>query len=90
MSALETVATVWAAVAGVYLLLFLYHSVVGMKEEDHLYLSVGEAKLEAQQKEVMKRLNRLESVQHKVGWVALAMTVLVAGMWTYDVLGQLL
>ncbi len=89
MSALEMVAIAWAAVAGIYLVLFLYHSVVGMKEEDHLYLSVGEARLEAEQKEVMKRLNKLESVQHKVGWVALAMSILTAGMWGYDVLGQL-
>lgn len=90
MSVLETVAIAWAAVAGVYLVLFLYHSVVGMKEEDHLYLSAGEAKLEAEQKEIMKSLNRLESVQHKVGWVALAMTILAAGMWGYNVLGELL
>ena len=89
-SPIEIVAAVWGAVVIVYLALFLYRSVVGMKEEDTLYLSVGEERMAAAQKEVMKRIMKLESYTHKAGYAALAMSVILAGMWIYSVARQLL
>jgi hypothetical protein len=89
-SPIEIVAAVWGAVTIVYLALFLFRSVVGMKEENNVYLSVGEEKLAAEQREVMKRITKLESYTHKVGYAALAMTVVLAGMWVYSVARQLL
>jgi len=89
MTTFQMLGSAWGVVTGLYFLLFLYHSLVGMKEEDHLYLSTGESRFEAEQKEVMKRISKLESVQHKVGWAALALTIVVAGMWGYDAFHQL-
>ncbi len=89
MSALEIVGIVWAVLAALYLGLFLYRSVVGMKEEDTLYLSEGESRLAQEQKEIMKNIDKLDSVTHKTGWAALAMTVVVAGMWVYSVVRNL-
>jgi Fe2+ transport system protein B len=89
-SPIEIVAAVWGAVVIVYLVLFLYRSVVGMKEEDTLYLSVGEERMAAAQREVMKRIMKLESYTHKAGYAALAMSVILAGMWIYGVARQLL
>jgi hypothetical protein len=84
------VAAIWGAVTIVYVALFLFRSVVGMKEEDTLYLSVGEQRLAAEQREIMKRITKLDSYTHKVGYAALAMTVLLAGMWVYSVVKILL
>jgi hypothetical protein len=89
-SPIEIVAAVWGAVTIVYLALFLFRSVVGMKEENNVYLSVGEEKLAAAQREVMKSITKLDSYTHKVGYAALAMTVVLAGMWVYSVARQLL
>jgi hypothetical protein len=86
---IEIVATVWAAVAIIYLALFLIRSVVGMKEEDTLYLSAGESKLAEEQKEVMKTIHKWDSATHKFGYAALVMTVVLAGMWGYSVIKQL-
>ncbi len=41
-SPIEIVAALWGVVVILYLALFLFRSVIGMKEEDTLYLSVGE------------------------------------------------
>ena len=89
-SPIEIVTTVWGAVMIVYLALFLFRSVVGMKEENNIYLSVGEQRLAAEQREVMKRITKLDSYTHKLGYAALAMTVVLAGMWVYGVVRDLL
>lgn len=88
-SPIEIVAAVWGAVTIVYLALFLFRSVVGMKEEDTLYLSVGEERLAAEQRKVMKRIYKLDSYSHKLGYAALVMTAVLAVMWVYSVARQL-
>jgi hypothetical protein len=90
LSPIQIVAIVWGIVTALYLILFLYRSIVGMKEEDTLYLSAGEARMEAQQREVMKHITRLDAYSHRLGYTALALTVLLAGMWVYGVVRELL
>jgi len=89
-SPMGIVAAIWGAVTIVYFALFLFRSVVGMKEEDTLYLSVGEERLAAEQREVMKRITKLDSYTHTAGYAALAMSVILAGMWVYSVVRMLL
>ncbi len=89
-SPIEIVAAIWGAVVVVYLALFLFRSVIGMKEEDTLYLSVGEQRLAAEQREIMKRINKLDGYSRKLGLAALGMSVLLAGMWVYSVARNLL
>ncbi len=89
LSPVEIVAGLWAIVTALYLALFLYRSIVGLHEEDTLYLSVGEAKMEAEQREVMKRINKLDSYSRSIGFTALALTVVLAGVWVYDAAKQL-
>ena len=89
-SPIEIVGALWAAVVIVYLALFLFRSVIGMKEEDTLYLSVGEQRMAAEQREIMKRINKLDAYSRKIAYVALVMTVLLAGMWVYSVARNLL
>ena len=89
-SPIEIVAAIWAAVVVVYLALFLFRSVIGMKEEDTLYLSVGEQRMAAEQQVIMKRILRLDSYSRKLGYAALVMSVLLAGMWVYSAARNLL
>ena len=89
-SPIEIVAVIWGAVVILYLVLFFFRSLIGMKEEDTLYLSVGEERMAAEQREIMKRINRWDSYSQKLGYSALAMTVILAGMWIYSVVRQLL
>ena len=88
-SPIQIVAAIWGVVTIAYLALFLYRSVVGMKEEDTLYLSVGEERLAAEQREVMKRIYKLDAYSKKIGYAALAMTVVLAGMWVASVAREL-
>ena len=85
LSPIEIVAVLWGIVTIPFLILFLYRSIVGMHEEDNLYLSEGEARFEAQQREVMKHITKLDAYSHKLGIAALAMTVVLAGVWVFSV-----
>jgi uncharacterized membrane protein YhfC len=89
-SPIEIVAVIWGAVVVMYLVLFFFRSLIGMKEEDTLYLSAGEERMAAEQREIMKRINKWDSYSQKLGYSALAMTVILAGMWVYSVVRQLL
>jgi ABC-type Fe3+ transport system permease subunit len=85
LSSLEIVALLWGVVVVLYFVFFLYRSIIGLHEEDNLYLSAGEARMEAEQRQVMKQITRLDAYSHKIGIVALAMTVILAVMWGYSV-----
>jgi hypothetical protein len=85
LSPLEIVALVWGVVVVLYFVFFLYRSIIGLHEEDNLYLSAGEARMEAEQRQVMKQITKLDTYSHKIGIVALAMTVILAVMWGYSV-----
>lgn len=89
LTPLELTAIAWAIVAGIYLLLFLYRSIVGMKEEDTIYLSAGESRMADEQRDIMKRINKIEPFTKGFGWATLGMTVLIAGMWGYSVYREL-
>ena len=89
-SPFEIVAICWGVVTALYFGLFLYRSIIGLHEEDTLYLSAGEAKMEAEQREVMKRITKLDTYSHRIGYTALALTLVLAGMWVYRVARELL
>jgi hypothetical protein len=89
-SLLEIVASIWAVIIVVYVALFLYRSVFGMHEEDTLYLSAGETRMAEAQQAVMKRMAQLDSYTRKIGYAALAMTVVLAAVWVYGVIKQFL
>ncbi len=90
MSSLITAITaLWAVVACIYFALFLYRSLVGMKEEDTLFLSAGESRIAAEQHEIMKKITKLDGYSAKLGWTTLGLTLLVGAAWSYDALKQL-
>ena len=49
----------WAAVTVVLAILLAYRSLIGMKEDDQLFLDPAESKLEAEQRELLTKLARL-------------------------------
>jgi hypothetical protein len=83
LSLLSILTIAWAAVTLVFLCLWLYRSLVGMKEEDTLILSAAESKLEEEQKEIQTRLHQLHPYLLGFGWASAALLAVVAGIWIY-------
>jgi hypothetical protein len=89
VSILGAITMLWVVVMALYFALFLYRSLVGMREEDSIYLSAGESRMAAEQHELMKRITKLDSYARWIGWTALALTLVVACGWGYDATRQL-
>jgi len=58
-SPLQIFAGLWAVVTAAWLALMVYRSFIGIREEDTIYLSAGEAKMEAEQRVIQARLQKL-------------------------------
>ncbi len=83
LSPLSILTVAWVAVTLVFLSLWFYRSLVGMKEEDTLVLSAAESKMEQEQKQIQSRLHHIQPYLRGFGWASLALLVAVAGVWLY-------
>jgi len=89
-SLLQIFAGLWGVVTTAWLVLAIYRSFIGMREEDTVYLSAGEAKMEAEQRVIQARLHKLAPYIRSLGYGSLALALACAGIWGYGVLRELL
>ncbi len=80
----------WAVVTAVYFALVYVRSLFALKENDTLILSAGETKLQAEQHAVQNRINRLTPYTRVSGWGSLGLLVVMAGLWCYDIINELM
>ena len=83
LSLLTILTIAWVAVTVVFLSLWFYRSLVGMKEEDTLILSAAESKLEEEQRQIQTRLHQIQPYLRGFGWASAALLAGVAGIWIY-------
>ncbi|MGB6943025.1 MAG: hypothetical protein WBE37_11560 [Bryobacteraceae bacterium] len=83
LSPLSILTVAWVAVTVVFLSLWFYRSLVGMKEEDTLVLSAAESKMEEEQRQIQTRLHQIRPYLRGFGWASVALLVAVAGIWLY-------
>jgi hypothetical protein len=76
----------FGAAAGLLLFLIVYRAVVGIKEDDQLFLdanNAAEARVQSEQQAILTRVNRL-TLYIRVLWVASGAVLLtIAGVWIY-------
>jgi len=74
----------WAAVTGLLVVLIIYRSIVSMKREGQLFLDAGEAHLEAEQKEILRKLDQV--APYIKGLMALSgiLIVILGTIWVYQ------
>lgn len=76
----------FGAAAGLLLCLIVYRAVIGIKEDDQLFLdstNVAEARVQAEQQAILTRVHRL-TLYIRVLWVASGAVLLtIAGVWIY-------
>jgi len=89
LSTLTILTIAWAAVTAVFFALLIIRSLVGMKEEDTLILSVGHSMMADQQKEVQGRLSKLRPILRGVGFLSVALLLAIIGIWVYRGVNEL-
>lgn len=89
-SLLQIFAGLWGVVTAAWLVLAIYRAFIGMRQEDTVYLSAGEAKMEAEQRVILERLHKLAPYTRSLGYGSLALALACGGIWGYGVLRELL
>ena len=74
---------IWAGITVVLIALLIYRAIVGIHEEDQLFLDRAEAALEQEQVEVLRRIGRLDPIITVLGVVSGSLILILAGIWLY-------
>jgi hypothetical protein len=80
----------WAIVTGVYFVLVFLRSMIGMRQEDTIYLSAAEAKMEQEQQAIRNKMNRIAPFTRGFGWGSLGLLIVMGGMWAFDMAKELM
>ncbi len=75
----------WGVVTGILALLLIYRSVIGMKEDDQLFLDSIEKRFEEEQQLLQSRLNRLNPFVKALAAASAGLLLWMVGLVTYRV-----
>ncbi|MBI2816402.1 MAG: hypothetical protein HYX72_05655 [Acidobacteria bacterium] len=82
-SPLALLGFVWTAVTVVLLALVIYRAVVGIHEENQIFLDRAEAALEKEQLDTLRRIRALDSYIKYMGVLSGVLLLILAGIWVY-------
>jgi hypothetical protein len=90
LSVLQMIGGIWGVVTAVWIALAIYRSLIGMREEDTIYLSAGESKMESEQRVIHEQLSKLAPYTRGFGWASIALAIAFAAVWVFGVIRDLL
>ena len=86
MSPLIGLSVLWGVITAVLIVLLIYRSTLTMQEDDQLYLSDSESHMQKEQTEILTNVNKINPVVRWLGASSVLLFLVVAGMWTYQML----
>jgi hypothetical protein len=83
-SPLALLGILWGAITVGLVALVIYRAIVGIHEEDQIFLDRAEAALEKEQIATLKRIRVLDAWIKRFGIVSGLLLLVVAGIWVYQ------
>lgn len=77
---------VWAAITVVFIILLIWRSLVGMREEDQIFLDETEERLAKEQRQIIAKLERITTYVKGFGFASAALLLVITGVWLYRAL----
>jgi len=81
LSLLAWLVIAWGAITSILVLLLVYRGMIGMHQEDQVFLSGAGKAFEAENAETEARLSRLRPYVRAVSLVSAVLAVAVAAIW---------
>ncbi|MBZ5705595.1 MAG: hypothetical protein LAN63_09590 [Acidobacteriia bacterium] len=78
----------WGVLTGILVILLIYRSTLTMHEDDQLFLDESESHMQAEQAEIMHKVNQISPYVKVLGVVSGLMILVIAGMAIYQGLNQ--
>ena len=90
MSTLYILAIIWAALTTILIVLLIIRGTLTNRESDQLFLDQAESHMEAEQVQIMKRVNRLNPFVRVLGAASGLLILVIAGLaiWQQIMLTQ--
>lgn len=83
-SLLSGLMVIWTVFTSFLVILLIYRGVVGMHEDDQLYLHDGEAGLQREREHVLSKLKKLQPYIRTLTAVSGGLIMVIAGLWLYQ------
>jgi uncharacterized membrane protein YjfL (UPF0719 family) len=80
MSLMTMLLVAWGVMTGVLILLLIYRSTLTMHEDDQLFLGESESHMQAEQTELMAKMNKITPLVRLFGALSVLLIVTIAGM----------
>jgi hypothetical protein len=80
----------WGLVTAVFVVLFIWRSVLSSHEDDQIFLDAAEEHMAQEQRELIIKINKLSKPLLGTGILAGALLLVIAGMWLKEGLKGLL
>ena len=75
---------VWAALTVVLVGVWIYRAIIGMHEEDQIFLDRAEAALEQNQIETLRRINRIDPILKGLAIASGGLLLVLGAVWLYQ------
>ena len=73
----------WAGLTVVLVVLLIYRALVGLHEEDQIFLDRAEAALEQEQVEVLRKIRRIDPIVKGLAIASGSLILILVGVWIY-------
>jgi len=73
----------WAGLTVVLVVLLIYRALLGLHEEDQIFLDRAEAALEQEQVEVLRKIRRIDPIVKGLAIASGSLIVILIGVWIY-------
>jgi hypothetical protein len=84
----NVLAVTWASVTVILVGLLIYRALIGMREDDQLFLASGEERIAREQQVVQARISKVNRFAVWLGALSAVLLIGMAAMWVYNQLGQ--
>lgn len=83
-SLFTVVLVVWAVLTVVLVGVWIYRAIIGMHEEDQIFLDRAEAALEQNQIETLQRINRIDPILKGLAIASGGLLLILGAVWVYQ------
>jgi uncharacterized membrane protein len=77
---------VWGAITGIFVVLLIWRSLVGMREEDQIFLDEVEQGLADEQRQIVAKVRRITTYAKGFGIASAGLLLLILGFSIYGAL----